>query len=390
MNKIRMENTADDFKRRGIEKDTVAIWEDGRRDDDRAGAMEWWYFDAIMDDGKKVTVHFHTKQPNTAKNPVANPQAGLAITLPDGTVYKDEPFYKPNEVSYSPEQCDIHFGPHWAKGNIKHYDIHFENQNGIGADLKIDSLSSPFRPGTAYYDFGDGKYYTWFCVVPKGRVTGTITYNGKVENVTGYAYHDHQWLNINSMEDINHWVWARQAVGDDYTILNFDIVTSRNYDYQRLPIFVLEDHDGNVIFECTDPENMTCHITEEYAGHEGKDYPKTTIYTYHSNGMTAEYTLRATHENYVMDVLNVTKEQLIERFGKVAGKAISVPVQAVLKNAFVKKGIRPSYANYSAIGHLILKKDDDTIVIDVKSNLIYEFVFMGVEYKKFMERNTTE
>lgn len=384
--KIVLMDRPQDYERLGINPDKVEIWEDGRRDDDRAGAMEWWYFDAIMDDGTKVTLHFHTKQPNTAKKNVANPQAGLAITLPDGTVYKEEPFYKPKEVSYSKDQCDVHFGPHWVRGDIKHYDVHFENQNGIGADLKIDSLSSPFRPGTAYYDFGDNKYYTWFCVVPKGRVTGTITYAGKTINVSGYAYHDHQWLNINSLEDINHWVWARQAVGDDYTILNFDIVTSRNYDNQRLPLFVVEDHDGKIIFECTNPDNMTCHIAEEYSGHQGKDYPKTTQYTFFSNGMTAEYTIRAVHENYVMDVLNVTKEQLVERFGKTIGSAASIPVEAVLKKTFTKKKICPSYANYSAIGHLTIKKEDGTVLVDVESNLIYEFVFMGLEYKKFMEK----
>lgn len=258
MSKIRMENRPEDFVKRKISAEQVEIWEDGRRDDDRAGAMEWWYFDAITDDGTKITVHFHTKQPNTAKDPVAHPQAGLAITLPDGKVYKDEPFYKPEEITMASEQCDVRFGPHWVKGDLKHYDIHYENINGIGADLQIDSLSKPYRPGTAYYDFGDGRYYTWLCVMPKGKLRGTIEYDGKRHEVQGYAYHDHQWLNINSLEELNHWLWARQAVGENYTILNFDIVTSVMHDYERLPVFVVEDAAGNIVFECTDPSNMTC------------------------------------------------------------------------------------------------------------------------------------
>ena len=75
------------------------------------------------------------------------------------------------------KKCDVHFAENWVTGDLKHYDIHFENKNGIGADLKIDSLSAPWRPGSVYYDFGDGKYYTWLCAVPKaklGKVLGKI------------------------------------------------------------------------------------------------------------------------------------------------------------------------------------------------------------------------
>lgn len=114
--------------------------EDGRRDDDRSGAMEWWCFDAVLDDGTKVVAHFHTKQPATAKSKTPRPQSGLVITLPDGTVYSDEPFCKPEEMRCAKEKCDIHFAENWVTGNLKHYDIHFENKNGIGEDLKYSEV----------------------------------------------------------------------------------------------------------------------------------------------------------------------------------------------------------------------------------------------------------
>lgn len=55
--------------------------------------MEWWYFDAIMEDGTKATIHFHSKQPTNADKNAEHPQAGLLITEPDGTVHSDEPVF---------------------------------------------------------------------------------------------------------------------------------------------------------------------------------------------------------------------------------------------------------------------------------------------------------
>lgn len=386
MSTVRLENTTADFQRRGLDPDNVAVWEDGRRDDDRAGAMEWWYFDAIMDDGTKATIHFHSKQPTNSGDKVAHPQAGLLITLPDGTVYRDEPFVTPSEVFYAADRCDVHYGPHWVTGDLKRYDLHFENRNGIGADLTIESLTSPWRPGTAYYDFGDGTYFTWLCVVPKGRITGTLTYNGQTVNVTGFAYHDHQWLTINSMQAINHWLWGRQAIGEDYTVLNFDIVTSKKHNYQRLPMFVIQDRDGKVIFECTDPNDMQCEILDEYHGEGvGKDYPKQTHYVYQSEGKTAEYTVTADRENYVADVFAELPDRVRQRLGSVLGTIFGPAVAWATQRKLIKQGLRPSYANYSATGHLILKDADGTVLVDRATPLIYEFVYMGLEYRPHME-----
>ena len=212
-----------------------------------------------------------------------------------------------------------------------------------------------------------------------------MTYEGKTRQVSGYAYHDHQWLTITSMEDLNNWVWARQALGDDYSTLNFDIVASKGYDFQRLPIFVVEDKDGKVIFECTDPEKMECEVLDEYRGHQGKDYPKATHYKYHSNGMTAEYTLTANHQNYVMDVLSELPKQTEAKLGKVMGKIATPFIAGMMKKNFAKKEIRPSYANYSATGYLVLTDENGNTIIDSSSELIYEFVFMRLKCREYME-----
>ena len=51
---IRIMNKPEDFKALGINPDMVEPWEDGRRNDDAAGNVEWWYFDAETEDGGKA------------------------------------------------------------------------------------------------------------------------------------------------------------------------------------------------------------------------------------------------------------------------------------------------------------------------------------------------
>jgi predicted secreted hydrolase len=49
-----MADTAEAYRRLGLERDSVAAWEDGLRTDTKPGSYEWWYFDAHLEDGAKV------------------------------------------------------------------------------------------------------------------------------------------------------------------------------------------------------------------------------------------------------------------------------------------------------------------------------------------------
>jgi hypothetical protein len=60
---IRIMNRPEDFKAQGINPEVVEPWEDGRRNDDAPGCVEWWYFDAETPDGITVNVNFATNPP---------------------------------------------------------------------------------------------------------------------------------------------------------------------------------------------------------------------------------------------------------------------------------------------------------------------------------------
>lgn len=364
MEKVRLMNTNADYEKIGVKRNQIEMWEDGKRDESRSGAYEWWYFDMILDDGSKAVIHFNTKATHNIHHDGCLPSVVVKLTTPDGETYMDSLEYDVSQATFSTEKCDVKIGEHFVSGDLKEYKIHVEPLNGMGVDLTLTSMSKPWRPEAGYYVFGDDEngYFTWLCVIPKGKVTGTMTVNGITKEVTGFGYHDHQWGNVDHMFTWNHWLWSRQNF-DDYTILVFDLVTNKEYGYQRFPMVFVEDKDGNIIFETCDKTKVHYEVIEEFCQENtGKYYPKKSKYTFEDCGKKIEYTLDVQQElqarNYYGDV----------------------PEEA--RKVFDLKNVQPTYSRVYATGDL--KITEKNTVIERKGDLIYEFVYVGKTYKEFM------
>ena len=357
---IRLENTLADFQKRGVTPGPVQIWEDGRRDDDRPGAYEWWYFDFMMDDGVKVVIHFHTKPVRKCKKKGYVPSPGMAVYLPDGTQYEDEPLYTANDISLADDHCDVKMGPHTVSGDLKTYKIHYERgEKWLGADLTLTSLSKPWRPGNAYFDFGNDEYFTWLCVVPKGKAEGIIEYGGQKHHVTGFGYHDHQWCTCDHVTSFNNWFWGRQSLAE-HTLLNFYIVTSKRYNYQKIALTVIEDKDGKVIFENTDPTRAKWEVTEEYTQKKtGRKYPKHSVFTVNGEQGLLKYDVDVFQEIGCIDVGQVLPKLMIW----------------VLE----KQGFHPTYAREAAHARVEYTPKVGT-PLNETSDMIYEFIYPGISY----------
>lgn len=359
MPRVRMMNTPEDYQRIGVSPDHIDLWEDGRRTTPREGVYEWWYFDSILDDGTKVVIHFNTSDVDHLRFAEDHPSATIKITTPDGVDHNSEVAYEPAEASFSTDGCDTRIGPSRFTGDLKTYTIHVEPVEGIGADLTLTSTAAPYRPGTGYIGFGDNdeQFFTWFCVVPRGNVSGTLTIDGQTRQVSGTGYHDHQWSDINPMFAWNNWLWARQNFGD-YSILVFDFVAGGAYGFTRFPIAFIHDADGNLVFDNT--ADVDYQILEEYTDPDsGKVYPKISKYSFDDAGTRVDYTLAET--------------EVLENWNYYG----LAPDQA--KAMFDKAGLRPTYARYAAKGDLVLTKDGERI--ERSGNFIYEFVFSGASFK---------
>lgn len=353
----------EDYKKLGIKENKVEPWEDGKRNDDSAGAIEWWYFDAIMDDGTKVGLSFCTKTIHGSQEKGYHPFVYYNIQFPDGTVTQDFMLYSHNDIEFGEENCNVKVGPHSFVGNLKEYAIKIDPVKGVGVDLKLTSQTQSWRPGSAYISFEndmdeEAKFFTWLCAVPKGKVTGTITFNGKTIEVQGTGYHDHQWGSIEHCYAWNHWLWARQHT-EDYTIVLFDLVTTKEYGYKRYPLFFVQDKEGNIIFENT--ENVQCEVTENYLQEKSNKYqPKVSKYTFESNGTKAEYILTANKEIVFTDHYSVAPE----------GK----------KAEYDRIGAKPTYTRFNATGKLVITTGDKTL--EISGDLLYEISYFYKSYKE--------
>ena len=360
MAKARLMNTPEDYKKLGVDPDRIEMWEDGIRITPDRMNWEWWYFDAMLDGGIQVVIQFFSKSGGSMYFKNYHPKFMIHVTLPDGTEYKQEPSFSRKEASWSTQKCDVRYGKHYFTGDLSDYEIHVEPINRLGADLKLHSLSKPFRPGSSYIEFGaEGRNYTWLCVVPTGEVTGTLTINGKEQTVHGYGYHDHQWGNVNFLKEWNHWVWARQNF-EDCSMTVFDMVSNEKTEYTRFPFVFIQDREGNLLFENT--QNVQCAVTDEYEdAASGKIYPKAIHYVFESSGKRAEYTLQ------MMDIIECNGKNNFSASRRFLTKAA---------------GIDPAYTRYTATGALALSDETGTMVRSGK--LIYEFMYPGKSYQGHM------
>lgn len=376
-------DTPEDYQRLGINPSQIETWEDQRRNDNGPGRWEWWYFDAIMDDGTAVVIQFFTKGVNGLNKPGDVPAATLKITLPDGTEYVRDAHPGIDASRYGAGKCDVTVGPHSFIGDFADYDITVAPIDGIGAELHLHSLSKPFRPGTAYFGFGDHDedYFTWLCAVPKGEVTGFITINGKPIQVRGAGYHDHQWGSNLYFRLFNHWTWARQRY-DDYTVLVFDLITSEEYGYQRFPICFVQDTEGNLVFQST--HDVEYEVLGEYHNAEDdKDYPAKARWIFRNDGKEVEYTIT---NQKVLESNSMPKfmaKTIGSKLGPL-GRPLASPIRFVTNKLAARQGMEEmSYARYVATGDLVLRSGDTEVTRS--DDLIYEFMYPGATYKGRIE-----
>ncbi|MEO0631428.1 MAG: lipocalin-like domain-containing protein, partial [Planctomycetota bacterium] len=296
-------STPADYEKFGVNPDGVEEWEDGQRDDGRPGAYEWWYFDSILDDGTKVVAIFHDKDAANPDLPM-RPYVQIGVTLPTGGHLTEHFVFSEDEANFSTEGCDIHIGPHSFVGDLQQYEIQVSPVNGLGVKLVLESMSSPWRPGTGYIGFGenDKDYFTWLCSVPRGRVHGQLTVKGETRDISGFGYHDHQWGNVPPLAIWNHWFWIRQAF-DDYTVLVFDLVANTGHEFDCYPLAFVQDADGNVVFEnIGNTESTGFEVGSEYVQEAtGKRVPRAFTYTFRDGDSSVVYALESTLELEAQD-----------------------------------------------------------------------------------------
>ncbi len=239
--KLHLAAAPEDFRALGIGKE-IAVREDGRRTPRSSDYFEWWYFDALLDDGTVVVVWFgdnwlygtHKRAVDIELTPPGKPTRRIMRTFDDpGT--------------FSSDQANIQIGPDSFKGDLQTYAIHVDaaETGGVGCDLTLRRRVASYRPATGYMVAGD-KFFAWLVAVPEGAVTGTLTADGVTRQVTGSGYHDHNWGNVSPANLFDNWWWGRGLSGG-HTIIASDIHGKDAVGGTRIPLFfVADDHQVQV------------------------------------------------------------------------------------------------------------------------------------------------
>ncbi len=223
----------------------VAVWEDGFRSaGDVENSFEWWYFDMQLDDGSTLVATFNTK-PNTAPDGPLDPSVLLIYHGPEGTKVRADTHHPASEFSASTDGCDIRIGPNTVTGDLASYELHLEG-DGVVADIKLERRSPSWRPGAGitYFDKAKSQHLAWVVPVPYGTVSGTVSVNGESREVSGSAYHDHNWGNKVMDAGLDHWFWGRAHIGD-YTVVYVRMTTKGLFGLGaiNIPTFLLAKGD---------------------------------------------------------------------------------------------------------------------------------------------------
>ncbi|MEY8435266.1 hypothetical protein AALA56_05420 [Streptococcus hyointestinalis] len=146
MSDITLRKEAADYKRLGLKPDQIEMWEDGRRDQAVKGHWEWWYFDALLDDGSQLVLQFFPKEPSK-KSVEDSPSYRMTLTLPDGRVLKKNVEYDAKDCYFGKDKADLRFGQSLFTGDLQTYRIKADvndSKEQIGADITLASQSKPY------------------------------------------------------------------------------------------------------------------------------------------------------------------------------------------------------------------------------------------------------
>ena len=269
-----------DYRRYGITKGEITAREDGfRTRPGGPGTFEWWYFDAVLDDGSTLVINFMVKDIRSGRGirQPASPVVTFQLDRPDGT-HVERALHAPGGFAFAADHCDVRVGACTFVGDLHTYRIHVE-LDAVTADVILTGQVPSWRPETGHVLFGNHQphVFAWLPAVPQGGVQATLTVDGETRALTGTGYHDHNWGDAAMPQLIHHWYWARAQAGG-YCVIASDITAERKYGHTQVPIFMLAK-DGKIVAD--DSALVRFEKTGERPDPvTGKPVADTTVYDY--------------------------------------------------------------------------------------------------------------
>lgn len=236
--------------------------------------IEWWFF-TIYDDEKDIQLCF-------SYSILLNETSGLALMMVIGfdkdTKYDIRDYYDKSEFYASYEKPNVSIGEDCGIEAINEntFIIKGKTQNGrITWNFTYNRLTKSYKHSG---DFG------WLCYLPGARVTGEATVNGISYSITGYGYHDHNWMTI-TKDLMTQWRWAETYDANNNISMIFSL--TGNYFFSGDLAVIIGNE--TVIFE--NPQISYRNYTIKFA--ISQQHLLLTIFprTWHIKANNGEYTV---------------------------------------------------------------------------------------------------
>lgn len=221
------------------------------------GAYEWWYFDALSDNGlwaltciwflgNPFSPHYRRAARGLPSSPLE--QNALFFAL-----YKSGRLHAYHFTQFPPAAllaretmplC-LHFGPNrLALYGSSEWDLQLtdENANGRHLTAALRFESPPLIAGQSEVTPLDSDH-SWLPIAPSCAVQGQITlrerHNPGAETISflGTGYHDHNWGRLPFDAAIRDWYWARAALGGGRSVLLYHVQPHRGAAVSHLLLF---------------------------------------------------------------------------------------------------------------------------------------------------------
>ena len=314
---LRLAASPEDYARFKVAKGRIEQWEDGMRLDPGAPNVEWWYFDAHLDNGANLAVIFCTKDASRDNQPL-EPLIEIDLDLPDGRRLMKYGYFKPDDFQASKDGCDVRMGNYRFTGDLHEYTITGAAED-LSAEVRLEGTTESWRPETGHVVLGDNgeTIFAWTPFVPFGKVTATYRIGSEVHEATGTGYHDHNWMNKEMRQLVDHWWWGRGQVGP-FTFVTAHLVGAEKYGYTPFHLYMLA-RDGKVIADNSAKVSFT-KSGEQIDVHTGQPVPDAVCFDYRDEDTRYVLTYSREHTLVSQKLLDFAKG-----WQKVVAKIIRYP-----------------------------------------------------------------
>jgi predicted secreted hydrolase len=202
---------------------------------------EWWYFDAIFDNGYSIELNVRVLSIIKNRFVIIYKRTDL---YKDGQLikhyrkkYRLRDFYASKDIpSVKIADKEVIKGRIDKKTGKMIYDLSFHFED-ISADLHFTAATKGWQGKITGGD-------SWAVILPRAEVTGTIKVNDEEIKVKGIGYHDHNWDVRYAVTKNNHgWFWGR-IYSKSFAVTWSTIYKNKNYGQ---PLLIISENDKGYI-----------------------------------------------------------------------------------------------------------------------------------------------